>query len=137
MICIGKRKALDLLILRLPELRPQPLAAQRRESGICSSKPQRHKRQYAHLDSLRDNVTPVSVCHAHIDNIRHNQRNHQFEHNLQSHARTAEKPVFPVILHITVESSKHVCLHLFTCSFNCCNRNNFSYTIRLISAFVY
>ena len=125
MINIRKGILLKLLILRPAQLRAQALARQGREPGASDSQSQGNHRAGRHLRSLCIYVGRVSIRHAHIHQIRHNQRNQEFQNPLRRDADHGKHRVFLIFSHVGKQTYQHSCTSN-RCVCNYCSFNNFA-----------
>ena len=76
---VGKGELLQLLKFRLADFGPQPLAGGGGEVGVPLAQRQADQGEQNHLKALHQNVAPVAVCHAHVDNLGHHQGDDQLK----------------------------------------------------------
>ncbi len=101
MVQIPKGKALDLAELRFAQLRAKALARQSGQSGVGQSQQQGEEGAYRHLDPFNQYVVGVPGGDANVDDIRHNQGNHQLENRFQHDTQTAENQMQPVFVKVS------------------------------------
>ena len=97
MIRICERKLLKLGVLRFPQVRSQPLTAYGGKPGAADPQQQRCRRADQHPASLLENIDSVSVCHANIHNISHDQRNQKFKNGFCRNAEGSKDQIFPIL----------------------------------------
>lgn len=97
MIHIRKRELLKLRILRLPQVRAQPLAG---DGGkFRASDPQKECQESAdeHPCALLKDISPAAGRHADIHDIRHDQRDHQFKKRFRRDTESGENKILFIL----------------------------------------
>ena len=104
MVDVGEGIVLELLVLSLPQPRPQALARQGREPGAAHAQNQGTERAEHHLHSLGVYVCPVAVCHPHVHQIGHEKGHQQLEHALRRDEEDRQECELLVFSHVGKDS---------------------------------
>ena len=107
MVQIFKGKALYLAEFCLAQFRTESLASQSGQAGIYQPQQQGNEGAHRHLDALHENIVGVAGGDAHIDDVGHNEGNHQLKYRFQYHAQTAENQMRPVLVKISGKPAQH------------------------------
>ena len=97
---VAKSERLDLAILCLAQVGAQARSHASGCAGIAQAQYQRKRRTHQHVRALQQHVVDVARRHAHVDDVRHDNRDKQLERCLGRHKEHAEygvATVFPQV----------------------------------------
>ena len=97
---VAKSERLNLAILRLAQVGAQARGHASGCAGIAQAQYQRKRRTHQHVRALQQHVVDVARRHAHVDDVRHDNRDKQLERRLGRHKEHAEygvATIFPQV----------------------------------------
>ena len=96
MVQVGKGVALDPLVLGVPDAGAPAIGAAGGKTGVQQPGGQSQQRTDPHLHAFVDDVVEVVALHAHVDEVRHQHRDHQLKKGLHDHQQRPQEHVPPV-----------------------------------------